>query len=420
MTITQAELAQRLKNAREGRDLTQKEVAAQLGVSRPTLTQIELGKRTVTSLELQRLAYLYGRDIRELLADTFQDDEPVAALFRAHPELRGQDVLHRTIQDCLEIGRELTQLERLLGIDRDVGNVATYPLGRPQTTWEAIEQGERIAREERRRLDLGNAPITNMVQRLENQGIRTAQIDLPRDVSGLMLAQPAVGIFVVSNRSHSYERRRFSYAHEYAHVLLDQEQAGIISRAADREKLIEVRANTFAAHFLMPAEGVVSQVRTLGKGHPSRQRTDVFDETSTVAVKARAAPGSQDIQLYDVAQIAFHFGTSRLAVLYQLKNLRLLTEAQLQALKMQEKRHGAAMARLLALPRPDNRLESDEFRHRFLGLAVEAWRREEITRAKLFALARLIEVEQGDLDLLLDEMDLTSDEGEDEPLLPTD
>ena len=54
-------------------------------------------------------------------------------------------------------------------------------------------------------------------------------------------------------------RRRFSIAHEYAHVLLDRELKAILSHARDRSSWMEVRANAFAASFLMPAEGVRSQ-----------------------------------------------------------------------------------------------------------------------------------------------------------------
>ncbi len=417
MATTQEELARRLKAAREACGLTQKDVAEQLVVSRPTLTQMELGNRAVTSTELQKLAYLYGRDIRSFFTDG-TTEEPVLALFRAHPEMEGQDPLLRAVRDCLEIGRELTHLERLLGIDRDVGVVATYPVGRPRTKWEAIEQGRRTAREERRRLGLGMAPLANLAELLEAQGVRTAQVDLADDISGLTLIDADIGIFVASNKHHAHERRRFSYAHEYAHVLLDRDRQGIVSRGADRDELIEVRANSFAAELLMPADGVHQHVRSLGKGQASRLQAEVFDEVGAVEVRARAEPGSQDIQLYDVAQVAYHFGVSRLAALYRLRNLRLIDEAQLEALKVQESRHGGDVARVLALHRPGDRGDGDEFRHRFLGLALEAYRREEITREKLHALAQLVGAGRGEVDALVDDIGLAREEGEDVPLMP--
>jgi hypothetical protein len=37
---------------------------------------IEAGNRSVSSLELDRLAYLFGRDMREFVAESFQDEDP--------------------------------------------------------------------------------------------------------------------------------------------------------------------------------------------------------------------------------------------------------------------------------------------------------------------------------------------------------
>ncbi len=63
MSVTKEELARRLRAAREA--CRMEDVAPHLGVSRSTVAQIELGNRAVTSLELDKLAYLYGRDIRK-------------------------------------------------------------------------------------------------------------------------------------------------------------------------------------------------------------------------------------------------------------------------------------------------------------------------------------------------------------------
>jgi transcriptional regulator with XRE-family HTH domain len=62
--------------------MTQDEVAEKLGVSRPIVVHTEQGKRPVSGLELQRLAYFFARDIREFLADEFAEDDVVHALFR--------------------------------------------------------------------------------------------------------------------------------------------------------------------------------------------------------------------------------------------------------------------------------------------------------------------------------------------------
>lgn len=407
MSVSQKELGRRLRAARDACRLKQEDVARHLGLSRPTVAQIELGNRSVTGLELDRLADLYGRDIREFLAATFREQDALVALFRAHPEITSKPKLLATLRGCVALGREITHLERLLGVDRDLGTIAAYPLALPGNRWEAIRQGERVAEEERRRLGFGNAPLPDLAELLEIHGVRTAQVALPDDVSGLTLIEPEIGVLVVVNREHHILRRRFSYAHEYAHVLLDRQRHGVISRSADRDELAEVRANAFAAGFLMPVEGVRQFVLGLGKGRASRSRAELFDESEVVRAQTRAAPGSQALQMYDVVQLAHHFGVSRLSALFRLLNLRLLSKGELESLRAQEERGaGRETAAFLDLPEPDHRAARNEFRHRFLGLAMEAFRREEITRTKLIELAAMVSVSRSHLERIVDETGL--------------
>ncbi len=405
MTITQQELASRLRAAREACGLTQADVARHLNLSRPTIAQIELGNRAVSSLELDKLAFFYGRDIRELLSGEFREEDALVALFRRHPEVSEREEIQAVLRKSMELGRELTNLERLLGIERDRRTLPQYPVGRAQGKWQAVQQGEQTALEERRRLQLGNVPLPELPSLLESQGVRTAQLTLPEDLSGLTLFDREIGPFVVVNNrepAHSRLRRRFSSAHEYCHVLLDREQKGAISRTSERDNLFEVRANAFAAAFLMPSAGVQEFVHGLGKSRASRQQANVFDEEDAQQVQARPQPGSQTIGMHDVVLLAHHFGVSRLASLYRLKNLGFLTQPELETLKqMEEEGVGKDFADLLDLPEPETEATGNEFRHRFLALALEAFRREEITRAKLRELADMVGVSAAELEKVL-------------------
>jgi hypothetical protein len=75
-------------------------------------------------------------------------------------------------------------------------------------------------------------------------------------VPGLTISYPKVGPFVVLNDGHARERRRFSWCHEYALVLLDKDAIGMVSRESEPNDLREVRANSFAAiFFALAAKG---------------------------------------------------------------------------------------------------------------------------------------------------------------------
>lgn len=402
MPIDQQELARRLRAAREASRLTQDEVAAYLGVSRSTIAQIELGNRAVTSLELDKLAYLYGRDIRAFLADEFRPEDVLVALFRRQPDMAGNTQVLTAVRHSLAAGREITSLERLLGVDVALTALPAYPLRVPRTKWEAIQQAERVAAEERRRLGLGDAPLPSVAELLEGQGVRTAKAALPDDVSGLTVADSDVGVLVVVNEAHAPSRQRFSLAHEYCHVLLDRDEKGTISRTSQRDTLPEVRANAFAAAFLMPPMGVIGFLQGLAKGKPSRLKAEVFDEEEVLVAQARPAPGTQDIQLYDVVLLAHHFGVSRISALFRLKSLKLLDEPEFADLQSQEQAgRGRQIAQMLGLAEPQE--DGDGIRARIVALALEAYRREEITRRKLEELAGLAGLDAAAVEALLGE-----------------
>ncbi len=87
------------------------------------------------------------------------------------------------------------------------------------------------------------------------------------DLSGFMLRDQTTGEVVIGvNKAHGEHRRRFTIAHELAHMLLhDQEQLHVDSsrrlqlirrsgQSSDGNVPIEIEANVFAAEFLMPAD----------------------------------------------------------------------------------------------------------------------------------------------------------------------
>ena len=213
---------------------------------------------------------------------------------------------------------------------------------------------------------------------------------------------------VVSLREdHSPRRQVFSCAHEYCHVLVDRDRGGLVSRVENREDLTEVRSNAFAAAFLMPESGVRTFVRRLGKGEQSRSQLRAYDETDVVEGQRRQEAHSQDVQVYDVAHVAHHFGVSYETALYRLLNLKLITEEE-RAQLAQQKEMATGIMRFLG-PEPDAKAPGHKpFRHQFVLLAVEGYRREAISRAKLKELCSLAQVLPGEFKALVATVDAMS------------
>ncbi len=374
--------------------MTQEEVAARLGISRATIAQIELGNRRVSGLLLSQLAYLYGRDMAGFFkAGADEDRGALTALFRLAPELARQDSVAEALRRCVALGRELTRAERLLGRPRRLAIVASYSLPEPSGVWDAIVQGERLAHDERRRLGLELAPLPDITGLLEQQGVRTGLVEMPDDVSGLTVEDDDLGVLVVANGSHSPLRRRFSFAHEYCHVLVDRERRALVSTRSTRKRLLEVRANAFAAAFLMPREGVLRFLQAYGKGGPRRQIVEAFDEDGVYRARTRSEPGSQDIHIVDVVMLADYFGVSRTAACYRLKSLKVVNDAQLEdLLRMESEGAGRLFEQLVGLETALDHDTSRAIKRRFLQPAIEAWCREEISRRKFLEIMELAEV----------------------------
>ena len=393
MPITQSEIAHRLRSARKACHITQANAAKALGVSRSAVSQMETGHRSVSGLELHRLAQLYQRDVREFLEARFEES-PVIALFRAYPELRDCPATTESLRRCGELHRELVNLREVLGRNRRPSTIPSYSQSAPKSKWNAVQQGHAAAEDERRRLDLGIAPLPDVTDLLGARGIGTELVDMDDEISGLTLIGADGNALVAANRTHHMLRRRFSFAHEYAHVLLDRERRAILSRVADRTSLMEVRANAFAAAFLMPAEGVRSYVGALSKGMPSRPTADIFDEQAATRVEGRVSARAQDLELHDVVRMAHHFGVSCAAMLYRLKGLRFLTEDERGRLAEGDGAgRSKALRGVLGLSEPDGSDGQERVRSAFVALAIEAYVRGRITRCKLDELGRLVGVE---------------------------
>ncbi len=391
MNLTPRDFGRRLQKAREVAGLTQAAVAGQLGIPRSAVAEFEAGRRNVTGLELDRLSRLYGRSASELLeADPLAAD-PVTTLLRSSQEIAADPALEPKLRRYWRLCGEIDQLERGLGMPQRSSSQFTYAIAAPNTRAEAIRQGRDVAAGERSRLDLGTAPVWELPEILQAQGIRVTEEALPDGLSGAFLYGKGPGALILVNESDHRVRRLFSYAHEYAHALLDRARNATVSRRSDREDLMEVRANSFAAHFLMPAAGVLALLATLGKGETGRQLQVVPDPASSGSAEAmfaskRLPTSSQAVQVHDIVHIAHVYGVSYSAALFHLLNLKVLTRDRFEALQVQEEA-ARRLARALRgeVPGRDGHWKLSS---QVLALGLEAYRREVITRRKLVELAK--------------------------------
>lgn len=400
MPISAEQIGKRLRVARESRGLTQGVAAAEIGLRSSAISLMESGKRQVSTLELTRLAELYGRSVEWFVNPKASAEDPVFALFRAAPDL-GNGEARKQVGYCIRLFSTGASLADMLG-RAATSALPCYELPEPSSTGLAIEQGQYVADQERRRLGLGVASILSIPELIGSQGIWTAALRLSDEVSGLFLRSLEFGMGILVNGGQPPVRKRFSYAHEYGHALMDRDCETTVTSRNNAKHVREQRANAFAAAFLIPEDGVRAFMHDLGKGRGSRRAGAVVDSVEEQVVRGewRMPPGSQRVTYADVALLSRNFGVSYSAAVWRLRGLGIINAKVAEAL-LEQTDMARSYLREFQVYEPEGggnnapaeEHEDHDLKWQILPLALEAWRRDEISQGRLLEIGRLLHID---------------------------
>ncbi|MEU7863835.1 ImmA/IrrE family metallo-endopeptidase [Nonomuraea sp. NPDC049141] len=173
-----------------------------------------------------------------------------------------------------------------------------------------VQAGRRSAERVRDALSLDYAPIPDLLGLVESLGFPIVFRQLPQHIHGLNIRDEREGrpsrIIVVSTRG-PWTMQRYTIAHELCHALYDDKDQVIVDRVDLPDVLPELRAERFARHLLLPADGLRQDVKALrGAG------------TDWALVTAR---------------LMLRWGVSRKTLLRALVDDGLATQADLQGAK---------------------------------------------------------------------------------------
>lgn len=90
--VNHKELGKRIALMRARKGLLQKELASQIGISRPSLAQMELGNRSISAIEIFHLAEILNFSIDEIMSADFENDLPVSYLKKTSFEKRQYEI----------------------------------------------------------------------------------------------------------------------------------------------------------------------------------------------------------------------------------------------------------------------------------------------------------------------------------------
>jgi Zn-dependent peptidase ImmA (M78 family) len=256
-------IGERVKLARSAAGLSLRDLQARIGnrVSAQAIGKYERNEDMPSSGVLIALGDALGVSLDYLAGDREMVLEGVD--FRKKQITRKKEQAQIAAKTLHVIERYVI-LEEILGLpsaEWDQPREAPYPI-------REIADADRAARSLREYWDLGIDPIPNLVDLLEERGIKVVVVDSAVNIDGLAAnvrrpGKSPVRIIVIRKGLHG-ERQRFSLAHELGHVVME---------AGGDDKFREKAAHRFAGAFLMPAEVLWSKV---GKHRSSIGWSELF------------------------------------------------------------------------------------------------------------------------------------------------
>ncbi|QKW09381.1 ImmA/IrrE family metallo-endopeptidase [Streptomyces sp. NA04227] len=315
-------VADRVRKVMDGAGASQAAFGRSIGLSADKLSKSLKGTRRFTSLDLARIAEEGSTTVDWLLSGR----EPLRPAFAARTTAPiGTDATREELRTLVERFTAAYEVLELLGRQAQLPTLPTLP-GLPASPSDGaevadgpadgtgssssgaglerhVEQGEALAAEALEltgragALPVAECETAELVAALERAfGVDVAKAELPRGVDGA--AWQADGFRLVLLRAGAaWTRQRFTLAHELGHILARDAQDMLTETrlSPGRQKdLGEVRANVFAANFLMPRAEITA---ALG----GRRPTD--EDFRSLVVRFKVSPSALAARLEGLGAI---------------------------------------------------------------------------------------------------------------------
>lgn len=230
--------------ARESRDCTQTQLAADLGISQAEVSKYETGIKVPTLEMVQRIA-----NRLEYTSDFFHLNDSIRSFGSGC-------IYHRKRQAATET--KLQHLLALINVKRiQVKQLMKSANTRTSFGFEPLDIDEHrggaaeVARKVRALWHLPPGPIQNLIRAVEDAGGIVIQCYFGTDkVDALSQSLPGSPPIFLINTMIPTDRMRFTLAHEIGHIVMHRLPGEDMERQADQ----------FAAEFLMPESQIRSQL----------------------------------------------------------------------------------------------------------------------------------------------------------------
>lgn len=234
-------LGLRIRQGRVAAELSVKDVAQAVGVSRNAVYKWERGDDMPRQSILIELARLFKVDVdfffREARVDMCQ------------PTYRKKASLPKKVQACVE-ARIMSELEKQFFVESLFTDRELPKFTEERQRVESLEGVESVADRLRASWGLGSGPVGNLVSVVEEHGIRVVMIDAVPGFDGFScFVNENIPVIALPSEEPG-DRQRFTLAHELGHMVLES------APGIDEEKA----AHRFAGAFLAPQSAVIREL----------------------------------------------------------------------------------------------------------------------------------------------------------------
>ena len=224
----------RLRTARKMAGLSMNDLVKKMGriVTKQAISKYEAGKMKPASKILIQLASALDVKPEYFFRNTKIEISKIHFRKRANLPAKIKESLKEKTIDFLE---RYIELENILGIQKKFKNPVK------NSVINDIRDVEKASLEVRDKWKIGLSPITNLLELLEENGIKIFEVNNIDDFDGLSASLKNIHVIVINN-SLPTDRIRFTAAHELAHILCE------FPKESQKEKL----CHAFAGAFLLP------------------------------------------------------------------------------------------------------------------------------------------------------------------------
>lgn len=344
--------AQRLKNARVMKGLSMDELVAAMGnsVTKMTISKYEKCQMLPNSSVLISLANVLEQPVDYFFRPfSLQVNSVKFRKTKSKLQVKQENAIKENVSDLVE---RYINIEEICNASVKFETLFKNSVNSP----EQIKEAAVILRSE---WALGNDGISNVIDLLEEHGIKVLEIEAPDSFDGLSSMVNDIYPVVILNKTYSSERKRFTALHELGHLLFIFDEA-----VTSKEE--ETLCNLFANEMLIPSSVFISFIGSNRK----------------------------DISYQELRRLQLHYGISCDALMYKAKECGIISDSAYKS-------HCIRKTKSVCLKESfEKSLYPQEESCRFVSLVYKALCNELITVSKAASLLHIsVEQVRGEMSL---------------------